>query len=133
MNKEKHSILTHLIHIIDKASSSNIALIHYVTNNNKDYYILIETSENQIAGKIFQIEQEEDDESYVYNDIPFDLSNKIYFYFIDDLIESLLLRCEKNTIVFDSIYSHLIRKNYQKEWIHNLTILFDNLNILDNL
>lgn len=131
--KEKHAIMSHLIHIINQHSTVGVALIHYITNNYKDYYIFLTTSDTQHSGKIYEVEQENEDDSYLYEDIPFDYKNEVYFHYIDDLIEALLLIVRDNNLLFNSIYSPIIKKNYQKEWVHNLCNVVDNFNLLDEL
>lgn len=59
--------------------------------------------------------------------------DEVYFYFIDDLIEALLTVIKDNNMVFDSIYSPMIKKQYQKEWVHHLCNMIDNFNLLDDL
>lgn len=131
---QKHLILQHLIFKINQQLKNNIALIHYLTvNNNKDYYILLTTTDEEYAGKVYEIEQFEIDDYYIYQNIEFDYGDEVFFYFIDDLNESLLKTIKENQLKIDNDISNLIKKYYQKEWIVNYCNLNNNINLLDEL
>lgn len=132
--EQKHIILQHLIYRIHQQLNNNIALLHYLTvNNNKDYYILLTTTDEEFAGKIYEVEQFELDDFYIYQNIDFEYTDEVFFYFIDDLNESLLKQIKEHKLKIDDDISNIIRKYYQKEWIVNLCNLNNNINLLDEL
>ncbi len=135
MTPEKNKIVAYFLEIINDKSAHNIALLHYITSNKHDYFILLKTTDEMHAGKIFEVEQQdyefdEDCINYVYEEIPFDYFDEVFYYFIDDLVMALIDIVINKRIVVDYIYSYLIRQTYQFQHIHQYLNRNDNIQYL---
>ncbi|KAA5534324.1 hypothetical protein [Paenimyroides baculatum] len=135
----KYVILENLIFILNQHSTDNVTLLHYKKSKSKkyffsnEYFILLNTDDNEYAGKVFQTTLYDDNDNFLYEDIPFKYTTEKYYYFIDDLVDDLLKRFKNCNIPIDLKTSSFIKATYKKQWIHQLCNLNDNFNILDEM
>lgn len=130
---DKLFLLSEILDIINEESHANITVVYYESDNKNvgDYFILANTTDPMVAGKIFTIPVECIDDKFEYHDIPFEHSNEVWYYFIDDLNLELLKRLKY--INYDSSLSPLIKELYPLKWVHDFVLYNDNINFIKTI
>lgn len=133
MKEDKLYLLESLIQIIDDNSNIGYAVVHYQSDNKNvyDYFILVNTNDPMVKGKVFKLPVDCEDGRYEYHNLPFNYSNEIWYYFIDDLNIELLKLLK--FIDFDSELSPLIKELYKFKWVHDFVLYNDNINFLKTI
>ena len=123
----RYNLLKNLLRNLNDYSLQNVATIQYSTPNYLDYWLYFNTTDDYIAGQLIEIYTDERDVRYTYHDIGYNISNEMFYYFMDDLILYLIEEHSNKNITFPLDISEQIRIRYQTETINKICNLNDNI------